>query len=94
MKKSVLILVLVAAVLICGSANAAVEKATPQCSTAGRFYIGGGLQYDIANFREGDDWIVDDWELENTWGLQLKGGYFVLDYLAIEGLFQYHHNFK
>ena len=63
-----------------------------------KFYMGGGFQLDIPSFKtynetiEGEDVGVNDFD--NTWGLQLKAGYFINDYLAIEGLFQYHRNFE
>lgn len=63
-----------------------------------KFYLGGGFQLDIPSFKTYDETIegedVDVNDFDNTWGLQLKAGYFVNDYLAIEGLFQYHRNFE
>jgi opacity protein-like surface antigen len=68
-------------------------------SLAERWYLGGGFQLDIPNFKteyvtvEGDDDLgVSDFD--NTWGLQLKAGYNILDYLAVEGIFQYHRKFE
>jgi len=67
-------------------------------SMAERWYLGGGFQLDIPSFKtynevvDGEDIDVDDFD--NTWGLQLKAGYYILDYLAIEGLFQYHRKFE
>jgi len=62
------------------------------------WYLGGGFQLDIPNFKaysetvDGEDIDVNDFD--NTWGLQLKAGYNILDYLAVEGLFQYHRKFE
>jgi opacity protein-like surface antigen len=67
-------------------------------STAERWYLGGGFQLDIPNFKtynevvDGEDIDVDNFD--NTWGLQLKAGYYILDYVAVEGLFQYHRKFE
>jgi opacity protein-like surface antigen len=65
----------------------------------GRPYAGGGLLYSVERF--GDDGIGDDdddgvgnLDFDNSWGLFAKGGYFILDYLAVEGLFRYHHEYK
>lgn len=62
------------------------------------WYLGGGFQLDIPSFKKYDETIegeeVDINDFDNTWGLQLKAGYNILDYLAVEGLFQYHRKFE
>jgi len=68
---------------------------------AKRFYIGGGVHYDIANL-DADVTVVDYFgytiegktDFDNTWGFDLKGGYFFSEIFALELLFQYHDNFK
>ncbi len=55
-----------------------------------RVYVGGGFLYDVERF--GGEWA--DIDFENTWGLDFKGGYIINEYLALEGLFRYHHEFK
>jgi len=56
----------------------------------GRAYLGGGLLYDLEDFSGNRDNL--DWE--NSWGLNLKGGYFFSDHFALEGLLQYHLGFE
>jgi opacity protein-like surface antigen len=53
---------------------------------AGRPYIGGGFLYGIEEFT-GDN---ADLSWDNTWGLFLKGGYFVTENIAVEGLYRFH----
>ena len=68
---------------------------------AKRFYIGGGFHYDIANL-DANVTVVDyfgytaegNTDFDNTWGFDLKGGYFFSEIFALELLFQYHDNFK
>lgn len=66
---------------------------------AGRSYVGGGLLYGIERFDDDvtsadDEDISLDFDFDNSWGLFAKGGYFVLDNVAVEGLFRYHHEYK
>ena len=55
-----------------------------------RWYLGGGLNYNFENFDNelsGVDW-------DNTWGLDIKAGYFFTDYFALEFMFQYLNEFE
>ncbi len=91
-------------VLICLATPAMAQSAknsiiNTEPSLAEHWYLGGGFQLDIPNFKtqyitieDEDDLGVNDFD--NTWGLQLKAGYYILDYLAVEGLFQYHRKFE
>ncbi len=56
----------------------------------GRWYVGGGLHYSIENFRN----KLGDYNLDDTWGINVNIGYIALDYLAFDLRFQYHNQFK
>ena len=65
----------------------------------GRSYVGVSPMLAIERFKS--DWTEVDTEdsaynidLDNSWGLNLKGGYEVNEYLAVEALFQYFHTFE
>jgi len=55
-----------------------------------RWYFGGGLNYAFENFA--NELSEVDWD--NTWGLDIKAGYFFTDYFALECMFQYLNEFK
>ena len=80
--------------------------AATMCSAgqwAGRPYVGGGLLYSVERFGdeftsmdddEGDSIDVD---FDNSLGLFVKGGYFIMEdpvILAVEGLARYHHKYE
>jgi len=81
-----------------------VEEVIPgkqPLTLANRFYIGGGVHYDIANLDANvtvmdyfGETIETNADFDNTWGFDLKGGYFFSEIFALELLFQYHDNFK
>jgi hypothetical protein len=55
-----------------------------------RWYFGGGFNYSFENF---DNELSEvDWD--NTWGLDIKAGYFITNYFALEAMFQYLNEFK
>jgi len=101
MKKYVLFIAVLAVIcsvtpVMAQSTSSSIINTEP--SLAERWYLGGGFQLDIPSFKDynetvdGEDIDVNDFD--NTWGLQLKAGYNILDYLAVEGLFQYHRKFE
>jgi len=101
MKKYGLFIALLAVIFLITPAMAQSKKNSifnTEPSMEERWYLGGGFQLDIPIFKtynevvDGEDIDVDDFD--NTWGLQLKAGYYILDYLAVEGLFQYHRKFE
>ena len=53
-----------------------------------RWYFGGGLNYAFENFKDSDG----DWG--NTFGFNIKGGYFLCEYFALEAMFQYLDDFE
>ena len=55
-----------------------------------RWYFGGGFNYNFENFA--NELSEVDWD--NTWGLDIKAGYFFTDYFALEFMFQYLNEFK
>ena len=76
---------------------------------AGRFYVGAGALYDfsffdVEPFTLSHIWIVGSsvksWSTEidrdpdNSFGFNLKAGYYIMEYLAVELLFQYHFKFE
>lgn len=56
----------------------------------GRWYLGGGPQIAIADFKS--DLAGQDWD--NSWGFALKGGYFVTEIFALEFSFRYLNKFE
>ena len=61
-----------------------------KCDLSKRWYFGGGLNYAFENFK--DELSEVDWD--NTWGLDIKAGYFFTDYFALEFMFQYLNEFE
>jgi len=53
-----------------------------------RWYFGGGLNYSFANFKDNEG----DWD--NTFGFNIKVGYFFCEYFALETMFQYLDDFE
>ena len=65
----------------------------------GRWYAGGALSYNKPMIK--DEWVTIKTDQgtktidpDSSWGLNLKSGYNIFDYLAVEGLFQYFHKFE
>lgn len=89
-KCSVVLVALLLAATICSAAD------TATMGMAGRPYIGGGLLYSLQDFT-GDNADHISWGHalgDNSWGLYLKGGYFVMDNVAVEGLYRYHNEWE
>lgn len=55
-----------------------------------RWYFGGGFNYAFENFD--DEAGEQDWD--NTYGFDLKAGYFFSEYFALEAMFQYLDDFE
>ena len=84
--------------LVLGSSLAA-QTADAVYGGPGQWYAGVGVAYNIERFTgDLESYYVEggseDADFDNTWGLGFKGGYFLTDFLAVEGLFQYHHEFE
>ncbi len=78
-----------------GTAPAAGKTTIP--SAENKFYVGaGGLlainHIDYEYDYEGEFVKFDDFD--NSWGLDLKAGYFLIKYLALEANFAYAHKFN
>ena len=54
------------------------------------WYFGGGFNYSFENFK--DEMDIGDWD--NTYGFDLKAGYFFSEYFALEAMFQYLDDFE
>ena len=72
------------------SETVAVASRLSKCVLAERFYVGGGYNYAFENFRD----ELNDFDWDNTWGLDFKAGYFFCEYLALEVMFQYLDDFE
>jgi len=55
-----------------------------------RWYFGGGFNYAFENF----DNELSEVNWDNTWGFDIKAGYFICDYFALEAMFQYLNDFE
>jgi opacity protein-like surface antigen len=55
-----------------------------------RWYFGGGVNYSFENFK--DEMDIGDWD--NALGLDIKAGYCITDFFALEFMFQYLDEFK
>jgi outer membrane protein W len=78
---------------MCSVVMLALLFAATMCSAAGmagRPYAGGGILYSYEEFT-GDNSDID---FGNTWGAYLKGGYFVTENIAVEGLYRYHNEWE
>jgi opacity protein-like surface antigen len=86
----------------CWGVMFAMVFAASMCSAAqwaGRPYVGGGALYSIERFNSDVTSIDDedeslDLDFKNSWGVFAKGGYFLLDFVAVEALARYHHEYK
>jgi len=78
------------ACLLCSQAH---QLATAETAVATpdrvRGYLGGGVLYDFEHF-QGD---IGGLDWDNSWGFNLRGGAYLSEYFALEGLFQYHNEF-
>lgn len=83
--------ILLSAGLLCLQAQrpAAAETAVASPDRV-RGYLGGGPLYDFENFR--GDMGRCGWD--NSWGFNLRGGAYLSEFFALEGLIQYHNEFS
>ena len=78
----------------------AVLLAATMCSAGqweGRPYAGGGLLYSVERFNGDVTDDTGDADFDNSVGLFLKGGYFLMEdpvILAVEGLARYHNKYE
>lgn len=54
------------------------------------WYFGGGVNYNFENFGK----ELGELSWDDTWGFDVKAGYFFTDYFALECMFQYLNEFK
>jgi len=61
----------------------------------GRFFAGGGFSYVVENFDDGDlkDFPGNS-NIDNSWGINIFGGYWWLKHLAVEGNFNWYNDFN
>jgi len=85
MKTSVLVIISLVGIAIALPVSGQVEFAE-------RFYVGGGLIYSISDIELSAE--GETAETDNGFGLGVKGGYFLNDFLALEGLLRYHFNYS
>lgn len=64
--------------------------------SAGEFYLGGGVHYAIEDFDLETDGEpgAPEFDFDDSWGMNLRAGYFLHENIAVEGLFQYHFGFS
>ena len=86
-----------ASIAVCMGILFAIASVSLGEDFTGVIYLGGGVSYTIPDFD--DDWGDDavqtvnvsgySMDLDNSVGAYIKGGYFLSEFVAIEGLFQY-----
>lgn len=84
-------------VAVCVGILFAIASVSSGEDLTGVIYLGGGASYTIPDFD--DDWGEDtaqkaglgnySMDLDDSVGAYIKGGYFLSEFVAVEGLFQY-----
>ncbi|HOO76894.1 MAG TPA: porin family protein [bacterium] len=99
MKKAVVVTAALA--LLTAGASAVPAQTQPAKakipSAEKKWYVGAGLMLAINHIDYGEDYEGEyvKWDdFDNSWGLNLKAGYYPIKYLAVEGNFGYAHKFS
>jgi len=96
MRIKVMTLALLLAAQGAALAQTTASKLKDLPSAEKKWYAGAGLMLAINHIDYGEDYEGEyvKWDdFDNSWGLNLKAGYFPIKYLAIEGNFGYAHKF-